>query len=197
MRRVNDGENIKKALSLYNEALEFQMRGDFERAKELYLQSLRIVETPQAHNNLANILKKEGDFESARKHYISALKLDERYTLALLNLGILHIETEQFERAYWTLKTILKMGTDERWRKTALLAYGIACMESGRLEEAYEVFKDMMDEDIPARLGLLDVLQRMERYDEILDIIDELRRKGIKLQELDLLERIVRKKIER
>jgi len=43
----------------------------------------------------------------------------------------------------------------------------------------------------------LDVLQRMERYDEILDIIDELRRKGIKLQELDLLERIVRKKIER
>ena len=196
VKKVKSEEDIRNALTLYNKALELQMAGDEESSKEFYIKSLQILETPQAHNNLGNILKKEGRFEEARKHYISALKLDKDYAPALLNLGILYLEIDQFERAYWTLKILLKMKIQTNWKRNAILAYGLACLETERLDEAYKIFKRMISEnEIPAYFGILEVLRKMGKYDELLHMIDDLKKKGLKIQELDLLEKVIRKKL--
>jgi len=73
--------------------------GEVNLALTSYRQAVALQRNPLALNKLACALRVKGQAAEARELYLEATRLDPRFTLALVNLATLHIETCQFEEA--------------------------------------------------------------------------------------------------
>ena len=76
------------ALAHYTAALEYQRRGEPERARAHFERSLAIdPKRARAHYNLGLLLVGEGGLDAARRHFEHALEIDPEYAVAHGNLG--------------------------------------------------------------------------------------------------------------
>ena len=73
-------ENEKELLS---QAIEFYKNRDFEKAKNKYIELLKInPKSSTVYGNLGVVYKQLGDINTAIKYYIESIKLDQKNLLS-------------------------------------------------------------------------------------------------------------------
>lgn len=95
LKRFEESNNISpdnfiQAAIIFHEAMDWMEKGEYERAKELLMESVKInPEAPPAHGNLAICLAREGEIKKSISHLDKSLKLDPEYQLAKNNKRII------------------------------------------------------------------------------------------------------------
>lgn len=85
---------------LQQEAVEWEDRGELDRAAETY-RAILVAAGPTADTNfaLADVLYRQGDLAAARERYYMAIEVDEEYVEARANLGCVLAETNDLQMA--------------------------------------------------------------------------------------------------
>ncbi len=96
----------KRALELWTEGKELQLRGKLEKAIELYHKSIEIFPTAEAHTFLGWAYSVQGRMEEAIEECKEAIEIDPNFGNPyndigsyLVNLGQLNQATNWFEKA--------------------------------------------------------------------------------------------------
>ncbi len=130
------GDRRSEALLIHNLGLVASIRGDFQRAGELYgtLTELRGYGTlPQmalAYCNSASISAAKGDYENARKALDTALEISNLFsdrrakTFVLTNLGELALDRREYAEAEESLKKALKLNQQLAMPQVNIAVYG-------------------------------------------------------------------------
>jgi protein O-GlcNAc transferase len=88
-------------------------RGDFQKARRHYEESLRIKpDYAEGHNNLALTLMREGRLDEATAHYREALKDNPDYAEAYNNLGAVLANQRKYREAEACFLRALKLKPD-------------------------------------------------------------------------------------
>jgi tetratricopeptide (TPR) repeat protein len=150
----------QKALKHNERGLQFFSKGKQDDAIKEYQEAIRSdPKLAAAHNNLGSAYFAAGRFEEAAAAFRSACELDSEYGQAFFNLALAQIKLGQEKEANETLHTAVR----------AYNASGVAHLKAGRLNEAEEAFRGMLQIDpeyAPAlmRVGL--VCNAAGRYEE-------------------------------
>ena len=93
-------EMISTLDQLQQEAVEWEDRGELDRAAETY-RAILVAAGPNAEINfaLADVLYRLGDLAAARERYYMAVEIDEEYVEARANLGCVLAETGDLSMA--------------------------------------------------------------------------------------------------
>ena len=94
------------------------------------------------HNEQCAELLHDGDLEAARQHCLEALEYSPQYPAALLNLGVIHLKSDQKPAARDTFLRALAL--DDRLH-VAHNDLGVLAMEEKRFEEAEKRFKRALE----------------------------------------------------
>jgi tetratricopeptide (TPR) repeat protein len=150
----------QKALAHNERGLALFSRGKLEQAIKEYDEAIRVFPTlAAAHNNLGSAYFAAGRFDDAAAAFNRAIQLDPDYGQAHFNLALAHIKLGHEKEANDALVAATR----------AYNATGEAHLKAGRLKEAEESFRAMLQIDpgyAPAllRLGLL--CNADHRYEE-------------------------------
>ena len=84
----------------------YEMLGRLPEARATYEAALRVKgNSPEAHNGLANVLRRTRIFDVAEDEYKKALAAKTKYGDAMSGLAVLYAETEQLDKAAdWYVK---------------------------------------------------------------------------------------------
>ena len=150
----------QKALRHNERGLSLFSKGDLEGAIKAYQEAIHSnPKLAAAHNNLGSAYFAAGRFEEAAAAFRGACELDAGYGQAFFNLAL----------------TQLKLGHEKEANEildAALNAYnssGEANLKAGRLKEAEEAFRGMLQidpENAPGLVGLGSVFNAAGRYEE-------------------------------
>lgn len=100
-------------MSLQNEAIQEMQEGNYEKAVELFMQS--IEENPEdatGYINIGNIFASLGDTERAEPFFQKALTLDEKAGTAFYGLANLYYNQERFEEAAKLYERAIQTGLE-------------------------------------------------------------------------------------
>ena len=101
--------------AMFNIAEEYQMNGDFERARELYSQAVSV--SPgymKAYNNLGICLRNLGDEKSALEMFTKAQKLAPTRSEVWVNVGISQARTGEVDKALESFDYAISLGGKAR-----------------------------------------------------------------------------------
>jgi tetratricopeptide (TPR) repeat protein len=158
VRAVTPAE--QKALKHNERGLELFSKGKLEQAVKEYEEAIRADPAfAAAHNNLGSAHFAAGRFEEAAGSFRRACELDPAYGQAHFNLALAHIKLGREKEAHDALGAALR----------AYDAAGEAHLKAGRLAEAEEAFRGMLQIDpdyAPALLRLGLVCNAARRFDE-------------------------------
>jgi superkiller protein 3 len=150
----------ESALRHNERGLEFFSKGKLDDAIKEYQEAIRFdAKLAAAHNNLGSAYFATGRFEEAAAAFQRACELDTDYGQAFFNLALAHIKLGHETEVSAMLDAALR----------AYKSVGEAHLKAGRLKEAEEAFRGMLQIDpeyAPAlvRLGL--VYNAAGRYEE-------------------------------
>ncbi len=151
----------KLALELYQRAHGLQMQGKLDEAVELYLESLEVFPTAEAHTFLGWTYRFQGKLEAAINECKKAIRVDPTLGNPYNDIGAYMIEQERYEEAIPWLE---KATQAERYQAYHYAWYNLGRAWSAR--EAYsrarECFQKALDiepEYTPAR----DALEKVRR----------------------------------
>ena len=120
----------------FNQALEFQKKGDWKGAEVAYRAILALApDYAEAHANLGAVLMRQDRYEEAVQSYETALKLNPQLSPVLLNLGIAHYRKGVFDKAVDVLKRFLESTPDHA---QAVQLVALSLVNLGRDEEAVD-----------------------------------------------------------
>ncbi len=127
----------KEAQRLFEEAYNYHMMGELDRAIELYQQSIDVKPTAIAYTYMGWAYSMKKDYEKAIELCKKAIELDPDFGNPYNDIGAYLIEQGQFEEAIpWLYKAISAPNYDPRHYPHINLAR--AYMMLGRLDEALE-----------------------------------------------------------
>lgn len=163
---------------------------------------VKLCSSPQHHNTLANLYKKNKQLDLAFSHYRQALLINDDYGVAMNNIGALHLKLGQLEDAARWLRRALHVEADYIDAKFNL-ALVLARME--KTGEAIECLRDIVAKDpVHAQawmqLGLLyangdDAATALDCFENRLnldpDSVDALFHQGVCLHKLNQLEKSI------
>ncbi len=102
--------NIEESEILFNKALEFYKKADYQNAKNTYLKIISIMDnSAEAHCNLGVVLKVIGDIKGAIEHYIKAININPKYVLSYNNLGNAFKEIKEYDKAIVVFSDCIKL----------------------------------------------------------------------------------------
>lgn len=165
-----------EAAKHFAQAVEWQRRGDFERAVAEYRTLLRLApDYAEAHANLGAALARLGRYDEAIASYQRALELAPELTPVWLNMGIAFYRMGQPERAAQALRAYLAAFPESKQAKRLL---GAALVELGRDAEAIALLRDALDDadqDVVALYSLGLALLRSERaeYETVVQSLEQ------------------------
>lgn len=109
--------SLEPKVFLYQLKLGFayEMLGRLPEARATYEAALRLqANSPEAHNGLANVLRRTRLFDLAEKEYQAALARKPKYQEAMNGLAVLYGETDQLDKAAeWYVKAFKVNPKDE------------------------------------------------------------------------------------
>lgn len=150
----------QKALKHNERGLELFSKGRLEQAVKEYEEAISAYPAlAAAHNNLGSAHFAAGRFEAAAAAFRRACELDAAYGQAHFNLALAHIKLGREKEAHEALSSALR----------AYNTAGEAHLKAGRLPEAEEAFRGMLQIDpdyAPALLRLGLVCNAARRFDE-------------------------------
>ncbi|HXF04393.1 MAG TPA: tetratricopeptide repeat protein [Blastocatellia bacterium] len=96
---MNDEERKAEALALWQQAYECQMRGELDRAIELYKRSLEVYPTAEAHTFLGWTYSFLGRIDEAIAECLKAIEVDPDFGNPYNDIGAYLIEKGQLDAA--------------------------------------------------------------------------------------------------
>ena len=99
---------LDKALELFRDAYESQMRGALDEAVELYKASIALHPTAEAHTFLGWTYSFQGHLESAIEQCRKAIEVDPEFGNPYNDIGAYLIEQQKFDDAIPWLERALK-----------------------------------------------------------------------------------------
>lgn len=150
----------QKALRHNERGLELFSKGDLDGAIKSYQDAIRSdPKLAAAHNNLGGAYFAGGRFEEAAAAFRAACELDADYGQAFFNLALAQLKLGHEKEANEMLEAALR----------AYNSAGESHLKSGRLKQAEEAFRGMLQidpESAPALLQLGSVYNAAGRYEE-------------------------------
>ncbi len=135
---------------------------DYVAAEKSYTQAIALGGTrlPQAHNNLALVLRQRHDDVRAEAELKKAVELDNEYISAHYNLGLLYLDTKRMSDAVAEFSWVTKKDPEKfgAWYNLGL-SLGRQSDSAGALR-AYERAVTLEPTNIKARLNLAILLKR-------------------------------------
>lgn len=159
MAAASDRQRLERALELFRQAYEHQMRGELDEAVELYQQSLAAYPTAEGHTFLGWTYSFQGKVDEAIEECLKAIAVDPGFGNPYNDIGAYLIEKGQLDDAI-------------PWLERALQAprYESYCFPHVNLARVYEAQRDFLRamehykralEENPNHLGALQGLQRL------------------------------------
>jgi len=125
----------REARRLFEEAYQLQMKGDVDRAIELYKQSIEIEPTAKAYTFLGWAYSMKGEYEKAIECCRRAIEIDPEYGNPYNDIGAYLIEMGRAEEAvYWLRRAVSARNYEVRHFSYLNLARAYLLL--GRFEEA-------------------------------------------------------------
>ena len=92
-------EGIGKALELWQEAYRRQMKGELDRAIELYRRSIEICPTAEAHTFLGWTYSFQGRLDEAVKECLRAIEIDPDFGNPYNDIGVYLMQQDKLDEA--------------------------------------------------------------------------------------------------
>jgi tetratricopeptide (TPR) repeat protein len=170
----------------------YRKKGDLNRAVKAYEEAARLKpEDPRPHDRLGQLYRQRGEFEQAVTAYRRAIQIRPGYAAAYMNLGNALVDLGELGEAIEAYQESLKRKPDD-----TLTLQNLARGHSlnGNLDEASAVLARLIQidpENLRARCGLADVLERsgrfrkaLEAYGKALALIEHRQESGRRAQSL-------------
>ena len=151
------------------EAVEAINRGDAGKAVQAASKAMALApENPDCHLIMAVALHNKGDLRQAEHHYIETLRLNPKQPRAIINLGLLKLNSGRGAEAVLLLEGAYKIDkSSTEVRHLLARAYGLA----GRLDEAISHFEALLKtagHNLQIMQGYATALAQKGRFDEAL-----------------------------
>ncbi|WP_127844580.1 tetratricopeptide repeat protein [Psychroflexus aestuariivivens] len=107
------GTKSKNAKALFQKALKFSEKQDFQNAEKYYLEALR--EDPkfvEAYDNLGRLYRRIGKYDKAISNYKKSIELYPNGIMAHQNIAVVYGIKEEYENAINEYKEIIKLSPD-------------------------------------------------------------------------------------
>ncbi len=160
----------KKAVSLFNRAVDRRRKKDEVKAARLLEQSLEIApDFYAAHNELGLSYKALGRYEDAEREFMRAHTLNGNSADPLVNLTSLYIDTDRPDQAVTTGEEAVKANGRSAF---AFFNLGIALYRISNLDKAEAALKKALElapKMFQVRLMLANVYGKLRRYDSLME----------------------------
>ncbi len=154
---------------ILQKALQYQEKGDFSSALEIYSQELSKQNSKEEFvfifGNSANINFLQSNYKKAKELYKQALQIDKNNQLIHFNLGVLYLKLEEFANSKTHLEYSNKLNPKHYATKLNLAI----CYKNLKLyEKAFSLYADMItsnQNDIDTFYNLGNLYISVEKYD--------------------------------
>ena len=143
---MSNQEKKQEAMELVGKAYQHHMRGEIDRAIELYTQSLDLHPTPEAFTYRGWAKSFHKDFEAAIADCHRAIDLDPEFGVPYNDIGAYYLELEQLEDAIPWLRMALKAKRYESYCYPHFNLGRVAEAQE-RLEQALEQYQSALQEN--------------------------------------------------
>jgi tetratricopeptide (TPR) repeat protein len=143
---MSNQEKKQEAMELVAKAYQHHMRGEIDRAIELYSKSLELYPTPEGFTYRGWAQSYHKDFEAAIADCHRAIDLDPEFGAPYNDIGAYYLEMGQFEDAVPWLHMALKAKRYESYCYPHF-NLGRAFEAQDRLDEALEHFQSALQEN--------------------------------------------------
>jgi Tfp pilus assembly protein PilF len=92
-------EAERRATELWQEAYQYQMKGELERAVEGYRRSIALHPTAEAHTFLGWTLSFQGNLEEARRECLRAIEVDPDFGNPYNDIGVYLMSQGELDQA--------------------------------------------------------------------------------------------------
>ena len=133
----------KEAKQRFQEAFTAQMTGDYDRAAELYLASLELHATAEAHTFLGWTYHMQGKIEDAIEECKLAIEIDPDYGNPYNDIGVYLIDLNRHEEAIPWLEQAIKAKRYEP-RHFPYYNLGRVYLHKGLINRARELFQQSL-----------------------------------------------------
>lgn len=137
---MDDKERIDKAVQLFQQAYQFQMKGEFEEAIRLYRQSIQCHPTAEAHTFLGWTFSFQGRYDEAIDECKKAIGVDPEFGNPYNDIGAYLINLGRLEEAIPWLEKAIQAGRYEAYHYPHC-NLGRVYLAKGMLKKAMEEFE--------------------------------------------------------
>ncbi|AXX89259.1 hypothetical protein CKA55_07070 [Arcobacter suis] len=164
---------IEQEKKLFEQAVEFFNKKDYDKSKTLYEEILKInPKSSNIYGNLGVIYKIKGDINTAIKYYITAINLNPKNTLVYNNLGNAFKEIKNYKMAIRVYTDALKINPKDFNMFNNLGIVFELIGDSNRAIEAYKQAVKINPKYAKAINNIGVVLYKQKRYKESAQIFE-------------------------
>lgn len=132
---MEDPQKVERATELWQEAYRLQMKGELERAIELYRQSIEVYPTAEAHTFLGWTLSFQERLQEAIEECLQAIGVDPDFGNPYNDIGVYLMQQGKLEEAVPWLEQA-KLAKRYEPRQFPFMNLGRIYIRQGRLHEA-------------------------------------------------------------
>lgn len=164
---------IEQEKKLFEQAIEFFNKKDYDKSKTLYEEILKInPKSSNIYGNLGVIYKIKGDINTAIKYYVTAINLNPKNTLIYNNLGNAFKEIKNYKMAIRVYTDALKINPKDFNMFNNLGIVFELIGDSNRAIEAYKQAVKINPKYAKAINNIGVVLYKQKRYKESAQIFE-------------------------
>lgn len=164
---------IEQEKKLFEQAIEFFNKKDYDKSKTLYEEILKInPKSSNIYGNLGVIYKIKGDINTAIKYYVTAINLNPKNTLVYNNLGNAFKEIKNYKMAIRVYTDALKINPKDFNMFNNLGIVFELIGDSNRAIEAYKQAVKINPKYAKAINNIGVVLYKQKRYKESAQIFE-------------------------
>jgi tetratricopeptide (TPR) repeat protein len=160
---VTEGESFRRATELWQEAYRCQMKGELDRAIELYRRSIAVYPTAEAHTFLGWTFSFQNRLEEATAECLRAIEVDPEFGNPYNDIGVYLMQQEKFEEAIPWLDRAKRAKRYEP-RQFPFMNLGRIYLRQGRWWDALREFEGAVrvaPDDVQARKTLHSLRARL------------------------------------
>ena len=132
---MEERESLQQATELWQKAYRQQMEGELDRAIEIYLRSIAVYPTAEAHTFLGWTLSFQGRLEEATKECLRAIEIDPEFGNPYNDIGVYLMQEGKLEEAIpWLEKA--KLAKHYEPRQFPFMNLGRIYLKQGRWWDA-------------------------------------------------------------
>ena len=137
---MEERQTQEEATKLWQEAYGYQMKGELDRAIELYQRSIQVYPTAEGHTFLGWTMSFQGRLEEATRECLRAIEIDPEFGNPYNDIGVYLMQQDKPDEAMaWLEKA--KRATRYEPRQFPFMNLGRIHLQKGRWWEALREFE--------------------------------------------------------